>query len=203
MQTTVIGIAGGSGSGKSTLAQRVVEFAPADTVMLAFDSYYRDQRYVSKQDRQRVNYDHPNSLDVERFTQDLAALKAGSGIAAPVYDFATHTRSDEIHLVEAAPIVVVDGILLLVFEEICDLVDIKVFVDVPDEIRTARRVARDVAERGRTARYALEQIERTVRPMYGEFVGPSMDRADLVVDGTADVDTSAHAVLGVIGATVG
>jgi len=202
VQTTVIGIAGGSGSGKSTLAQRVVEFAPAATVMLAFDSYYRDQRDVSNQVRQKVNYDHPNSLDVERFTQDLASLKAGNTVAAPVYDFSAHTRSDDIHLIEPAPIVVVDGILLLVFEEICDLVDIKVFVDVSDEIRTARRVERDVAERGRTVDYAMAQIERTVRPMYGEFVGPSMERADVVIDGTSDATTSAQRVLGSIGASV-
>jgi len=163
--------------------------------MLPFDNYYRDQHHLSPIERERVNYDHPHSLDVDRFAADLAWLREGRQLAAPVYDFAAHTRSGDVHVVEPSPVVVVDGILLFVFDEICALLDLKVFVDVSDDVRTERRIARDVAERGRTRDFALRQIERNVRPMYGEFVQPSADRADVVVDGTADVRRSARLVL--------
>ena len=191
----VIGIAGGSGSGKSTLVRAVVDNAPVPCSTLAFDNYYRDQGHLPIDDRHKVNYDHPNALDVEQFTADLAALRSGRSLAAPVYDFATHTRSADVELLEPRPIVLVDGILLLVFDEICELLDIAVFVDVSDHLRTERRVVRDIAERGRTREYALAQIDRTVRPMYGEFVHPSIDRANLVIDGTADPVASAVRVI--------
>lgn len=191
----VIGIAGGSGSGKSTLVDAIVASASVPCATLPFDNYYRDLGHLSLAERQRVNFDHPNSLDIEQFTADLGALRAGAPVATPVYDFARHTRSRDVELLDPQPILLVDGILLLVFEEICTLLDVAVFVDVSEAERTRRRVARDVAERGRTHAYALAQIERTVRPMYGEFVHPSKDNADLVVDGTADPTASAARIL--------
>lgn len=195
MQPVVIGVAGGSGSGKSTLVDAIVAQAPVPCATLPFDNYYRDLAHLSLEARERINFDHPNSLDVEQFADDLAALKSGRSVATPVYDFAAHTRSADVVLLEPRPIVLVDGILLFVFPEICELLDLAVFVDVSDEVRTSRRVGRDVAERGRSEAYALAQIERTVRPMYGEFVHPSMDNADLFIDGTADPTVSAAQVL--------
>lgn len=195
MQPVVIGIAGGSGSGKTTLAHAVASSAPVPSARLAFDSYYRDQRDRTMEERTRVNYDHPNSLDVEQFVADLATLRSGRQLAAPVYDFASHTRSADVELIEPEPIVIVDGILLFVFPEVCELLDLRVFVDVDDVVRTERRLDRDVAERGRTREQALDQIERTVRPMYGEFVQPSIDQADVVVDGTVSPVDSAARVL--------
>lgn len=195
MQPVVIGIAGGSGSGKTTLVEAVVEAAPTRCARLAFDSYYRDQSHRTPAEREKTNYDHPNSLDVERFITDLATLRSGVPLLAPVYDFARHTRSADVEIIEPQPLVLVDGILLFVFDEICELLDLAVFVDVDDDTRTGRRVVRDVAERGRTREFALEQIERTVRPMYGEFVHPSIDNAHLVVDGTAPPGASALRVL--------
>ena len=195
MQPVVIGIAGGSGSGKTTLADAVAATAPVPSARLAFDSYYRDQRDRTMHERTRVNYDHPNSLDVEQFVADLAALRSGRQLAAPVYDFSSHTRSDDVELIEPRPMVIVDGILLFVFPEVCELLDLRVFVEVSDPLRTERRLARDVAERGRTREQALEQIERTVRPMYGEFVQPSIDQAHVVVDGTVPPTESANRVL--------
>ncbi|MGI9624906.1 MAG: uridine kinase [Acidimicrobiales bacterium] len=195
MQAVVIGIAGGSGSGKSTLVDSIVRASEAPCSTLSFDAYYRDQRDVAMADRCKVNYDHPNSLDVERFVADLARLKAGTQVPVPVYDFSNHTRSGDIQIVEPAPVVIVDGILLFVFEEVCELLDLRVFVDVDDRTRTERRVRRDIEERGRTREFAIEQIERTVQPMYGEFVHPSIDRAHTVIDGTADSAMSAANIL--------
>ncbi len=195
MQPVVVGIAGGSGSGKTTLARALAAALPTPVAHLAFDSYYRDQGQVEFSERARVNYDHPSSLDVERFIADLAALRAGSPIASPVYDFPTHTRSADVQIIEPEPVVVVDGILLLVFEEIVELLDVSVYVDVADTVRTSRRVQRDVLERGRTPAQALEQIERTVRPMFSAFVQPSRERATVVVDGTSDPHASARLLL--------
>ena len=195
MQPVVIGIAGGSGSGKTTLANAVATTAPVPSARLAFDSYYRDQRDRTMEERTRVNYDHPNSLDVDQFVADLATLRAGRQLAAPVYDFASHTRSTDVEVIEPQPMVIVDGILLFVFPEVCEMLDLRVFVDVSDSLRTQRRLARDVAERGRTREQALDQIDRTVRPMYGEFVQPSIDQADVVVDGTVPPADSASRVL--------
>ena len=195
MQPMVIGIAGGSGSGKTTLAQAVADTAPVQCARLAFDSYYRDQKHLTVVERQRVNYDHPNSLDVDQFVMDLAHLRQGRQLAAPVYDFSAHTRSDDVELIDPHPVVIVDGILLFVFPEVCELIDLRVFVDVSDAVRTSRRVERDVAERGRTETFALEQIDRTVRPMYGEFVAPSKDHAHVVIDGTAPPTESASRLL--------
>lgn len=203
VQPIVIGIAGGSGSGKSTLAAAIRAASPHPVASLGFDDYYRDQRSLTLEERRRVNYDHPNALDTDTFVADLAELRAGRSISAPIYDFAVHSRSDDVRPLEAAPVVIVDGILLFVFEEVCRLIDLRVFVDTPDEVRTARRVRRDVAERGRTETYALAQIERSVRPMYGEFVGPSADRAHLVVDGTALPRRSARLVLDQVGLASG
>lgn len=199
MRPVVIGIAGGSGSGKTTLAEAVAETANQPTATLPFDNYYRDQAGVPMHARTKVNYDHPNALDIEQFVADLAVLREGKPLAAPVYDFAQHTRSSDVRLVEPRPLVIVDGILLFVFDEVCALLDLKVFVDVSDALRTERRVERDIAERGRTRECALEQIDRTVRPMHGEFVQPSADRADLVIDGTSDPIASAQRVLGHVG----
>jgi uridine kinase len=203
VQPIVIGIAGGSGSGKSTLAAAVRAASPHPVASLGFDDYYRDQRHVAFAERERVNYDHPNALDIEAFTADLTELRAGRSVAAPIYDFAVHSRSTDVRLLDPHPIIVVDGILLFVFEEICRLIDLRVFVDTSDAVRTERRVGRDVAERGRTADYALAQIERTVRPMYGEFVGPSADRAHLVVDGTRSPQRSAQVILDRVGVALG
>lgn len=195
MHSMLLGIAGGSGSGKTTLARAVCDHCPEPTASLAFDSYYRDQGHRPHHERAQVNYDHPDSLDVERFIADLWSLRNGVGVAAPVYDFATHTRADDVQLVEPRPVVVVDGILLLVFPEVRELLDLSVFVSVDTALRIDRRVQRDVAERGRTAEQALEQISRTVQPMHDAFVEPTRTAADMVVDGTAPVEQGANAVL--------
>ena len=114
--------------------------------VLAFDAYYRDQGHLSPADRSLVNYDHPDSLDHERFAADVEALRAGRSIAAPVYDFSTHTRTDDVTFVEARSIVIVEGILLLSFEEIADHLDLAVYLDVPEDVRLERRIKRDIAE---------------------------------------------------------
>jgi len=185
--TTTVGISGGSGAGKTTLTRLLAsELGDENVSVLAFDSYYRDQRHLTLEERAAVNYDHPDALDHERFAADVARLRAGEAIEAPVYDFATHTRTDERRAVAAKPVVVIEGILLLTFPEVVESLDIAIFIDVPEAIRLERRVRRDVAERGRTAESAATQFAETVAPMHDAYVEPFRSRANMTV--TVDDD---------------
>ncbi len=177
----LIGICGGSGSGKTTLAQLVAQhFGHQYSTSFAFDSYYRDQAHLSAADRALVNFDHPDSLDVELFVEHLQTLRSGSEVAVPVYDFSTHSRTDDVHIIDPKPIVVVEGILLLAFPEIRECLDLTVYRDCPESVRFDRRLARDVAERGRTPASVTDQFAATVKPMHDLFVQPSMDVADMI-----------------------
>jgi len=171
--TRTCGISGGSGAGKTTLTRHLLaRLGPEQVSVLAFDAYYRDQGHLSPPDRALVNYDHPDSLDHERFAVDVATLRDGDAIARPVYDFATHTRTCEVEVVEPRPIVIVEGILLLSFPEIASALDLAVFIDVPESVRLERRLKRDIAERGREPDDVRRQFAATVAPMHDRYVEP-------------------------------
>lgn len=171
--STIIGVCGGSGSGKTTLARELArELGSSRTGILSFDSYYHDLAHLTTEQRATVNYDAPASLDVELLTDHLAALRRGVEIAVPIYDFATHTRSGDVDIIEATDYVVIEGILLFAFAEIRDLIDYRVYLDCPRDIRYQRRLVRDVNERGRTAHSVAEQWETTVAPMHDLHVEP-------------------------------
>ncbi len=186
MRSLVIGIAGGSGSGKSTLARSVAAASPVPVVTLDMDGYYRNFTHLSDEERRRVNWDHPDALDLELFAGHIGELAAGHRIDKPVYDFVRHLRACDAVPVDPAPVIIVDGILLLADARVRDLCDIKVFVDADADIRLMRRIRRDVRERGRPIDEILEQYETTVRPMHVEFVEPSKRYADLIVPHATD-----------------
>ena len=188
MSSIFLGVAGGSCSGKSTLVNCLKSQLEFNVSTLAFDSYYCDQGHLSIDERALVNYDHPDSLDVDLFIKNLRSMREGFTISSPIYDFATHTRSAERSMVSPTEVVLIDGILLLVFPDICNLLDISVFVSAPENVRLERRVVRDVAERGRTAEQARAQFLRTVQPMHDQFVEPSKKNADLIISGEANFD---------------
>ena len=194
MSSIFVGIAGGSCSGKTTLVKSVEEQLGFSVARLAFDSYYCDQGHLPLKERALVNYDHPDSLDVDLFIDDIRMLRRGFDISSPVYDFATHTRSEKITEISISEIILIDGILLLAFPEICDLLDLKIFVSAPKDIRLERRILRDVAERGRTAQQAHTQFLETVQPMHAQFVEPSKKNADLILDGVGDVKEMAQTI---------
>lgn len=178
----VIGIAGGSGSGKTTIARSVLESVGRDRVaFVPHDAYYRDQSHLSFEERIRINYDHPDSLENELLAEHLRALRSGATIRRPVYDFTTHTRTDRTVTVEPHPVIVVEGILVLAEAELRELFDLRIFVDADGDLRLLRRLRRDVLERGRTFESVLEQYEATVRPMHLRFVEPSKRYADIIV----------------------
>ena len=191
------GICGGSGAGKTTLAVQVIQRLGSDRVSaLAFDTYYRDLSHLSMEERMRVNYDHPDSLDNELFAEHLAELRAGRSVDVPEYDFSTHTRTGATIRVEARDVVVVEGILLFCFPGIHELLDHAIFIDVPEDIRLERRIRRDVAQRGRDADDVRRQFVEFVAPMHDRHVQPFRDRADRVVTVDEDLTAVAEEVVG-------
>ncbi|MBI2213152.1 MAG: uridine kinase [Acidobacteria bacterium] len=178
----IIGIAGGTGSGKTTIARRVYEQIGRNRIeWISHDSYYRNFAHLTLEDRHRVNYDHPDSLETSLMVEQLDRLLEGKTIEIPIYDFATHMRAVQTRRVDPKPVVIVEGILVLAEPEIRKRIDIKLFVDTPSDIRFLRRLRRDIESRGRTVESVIEQYLTTVRPMHEEFVEPSKRFADLII----------------------
>jgi uridine kinase len=176
-----IGIAGGSGSGKTTIAEAVVERLDGRVSLIQHDAYYRHQPHLSFEERTTVNYDHPSSLETELMISHLETLRGGAGIDRPVYDFARHLRAEETVRIDPAPVIIVEGILVLAEPGLRAELDLKIFVDTDPDVRLARRIDRDIEERGRSVDSVIDQYFATVRPMHVEFVAPSMRYADLVI----------------------
>jgi uridine kinase len=178
----VIAIAGGTGSGKTTVAQAILRRVGAEHIsFLAHDAYYRDASHLTLEERARLNFDHPDSLETELMIQHIQALKAWQAVEMPVYDFATHSRLAQTVRVEPQPIILVDGILIFYEVELRKLFDVKIFVDTDPDLRFIRRLRRDISERGRTAESVMQQYLETVRPMHMEFVEPSKRYADVII----------------------
>ena len=181
-KTMVVGIAGGTGSGKTTLSDLILDRVGRDRMAyLPHDAYYRERKDLPLEERAKINYDHPNSLETELLIQHIHQLKAGQSVAMPVYDFTNHNRKDEIVRVEPRPVILVEGILIFVEKELRNLFDMKIYVDTDADIRFIRRLTRDIEERGRTLQSVIEQYLNTVRPMHLEFVESSKRYADIIV----------------------
>lgn len=178
----IIGICGGTGSGKTTIARKIIEAVSRENVVLIEqDSYYRNLEDMPLDERRLANFDHPDSIDGEMLMNHIKRLKGGSSIEMPVYDFKTHTRRRETHHIEPKPVTIVEGILIFSEPRILNLLDVRVYVDTPDDIRFIRRLRRDIIERGRTVESVIAQYHATVRPMHFEFVEPSKRFADLII----------------------
>jgi uridine kinase len=178
----VIGIAGGSGSGKTTLANMVLDRVGRERIAyLPHDAYYKDLTALPPNQRMAVNFDHPDSLDTELLIQHIQQLKNYQPVDLPVYDFKTHTRTQQVIRIEPKPVIMVEGILIFADKALRELLDVKVFVDTDSDIRLIRRLERDILERGRTTEMVIRQYMATVRPMHLEFVEPSKRYADVIV----------------------
>lgn len=186
----VVGIAGGTGSGKSTLARRLARRIGEDRcAIVSQDNYYKDLANMSAGARARVNFDHPDSLDSALLVEHVAELRRGRAIMSPKYEFARHSRASGGIEVLPREVILVEGILVFVWPELVRLMDLRIFVDAPDDIRLLRRVRRDIADRGRDMDGVLAQYQETVRPMHDAFVRPSARGADLIVPGEGDNQT--------------
>lgn len=183
MKPIIIGIAGGTSSGKTTIAKKVFEETQkyGTVAMIKIDDYYKLTDHLSFAEREKINYDHPASYDVEYIVQNLVDLKNGKDVVKPIYDFVNHIRSKETEIVKASNVIIVEGILTLAIKEVEEMCDIKLFVDTPDDIRFIRRLKRDVKDRGRTVESVINQYLETVRPMHKTFVEPSKEKADLII----------------------
>lgn len=177
----IIGVVGGSGSGKTTVARAILEATDVEVAFIDQDAYYADLSHLSLDERRQVNFDHPDSVDNDLLVSQVEALARGESIDKPTYDFAAHTRATATRKIEPAPVVIIDGILLFTEARLRELCDIRIFVDVADDIRFIRRLQRDVAERGRTMDDVIRQYLTTVRPMHLEFVEPSKRYADIII----------------------
>ena len=182
MEVTVIGVAGGTGSGKSTLVKRLQEaFCNDDVATLCHDYYYKAHPELTYEERTKLNYDHPQAFDTDMLVEHIKALKNNTPINRPVYSFVEHNRTDESVPVKPSKVIIIDGILIFENKELRDLMDIKVFVDTDADLRLARRILRDVRERGRSMESVINQYTNTVKPMHEEFVEPSKKYADVII----------------------
>ena len=190
MKVKFLGITGGAASGKTTIAQHLLKNLNERISVLQFDRYYRDQGHLTAEHRALVNYDHPDSLDHELLVKHLDSLSEGTSIDAPIYDFVTHTRTQQTEKIEPKEFVIVDGILIMAFAEIMERLTFKIFIDTPDETRLKRRITRDMDERGRTEESVRKQFGASVLPMHKKFVEPFRDSTQLIIDGLEDPSKS-------------
>ena len=177
----VIGIAGGSGSGKTTITSQIVEQLGSDVTVITHDNYYRAQHELTLEERALVNYDHPDAYETSLLVEHLAALRRGEPVEVPVYDFSISDRTDQTTTVLPSRVIIVEGILIFVDEQLRDLMDVKVYVDADADVRILRRILRDVQERGRSLESVINQYLSTVKPMHELFVEPSKKFADIII----------------------
>ncbi|MDF3000907.1 MAG: uridine kinase [Bacillota bacterium] len=177
----VIGIAGGTGSGKTTMIKRIKKEFNNEITILSHDFYYKKCSHLPFEEREKLNYDHPDAFETDLMVEHLKELKEGRSVERPVYDFVIHNRRDETIEVEPAKVIIVEGILIFEHKELLDLLDIKVFIDTDADVRIIRRIMRDVRERGRSLDSVINQYLTTVKLMHEEFVEPSKKKADIII----------------------
>lgn len=178
----IIGIAGGSGSGKTTVVKSLTEKLKEKVVVIPQDSYYKDSSHLPLEERQQVNFDHPDSIDFDLLVEQLQQLKSGRTIEQPVYSYLTCSRSKtETVTVNPAEVIIIEGILIFTCAKLRKTMDIKLFVDADDDDRLMRVMARDIIERGKTVETVIERYTKTVKPMYLQFIEPSKRYADIII----------------------
>lgn len=178
----IIGINGGSGAGKTTVVRAIAERLKENVVVIPQDSYYKDSSALPMEERQQVNFDHPDSIDFELLCQQVKELREGKTIQQPVYSYITCSRSKtETVTVRPAEVIIVEGILVFSCKKLRNQMDIKIFVDADDDDRLMRIMARDILERGKTIETVMERYSKTVKPMYLQFIEPSKRYADIII----------------------
>lgn len=177
----VIGIAGGTGSGKTTITRKLLEKFGENVSVIRHDNYYKAHHDMTYEERSKLNYDHPDSLDTDLMIKDIKKLKEGKSVECPVYDFTIHDRSDETETINPTKVLIIEGILIFQDKRLCKEMDIKIFVDTDADVRILRRIIRDVKKRGRSLDSVVDQYLTTVKPMHEQFVEPSKKNADIII----------------------
>lgn len=180
----IIGIAGGSGSGKTTLVNSILKRVPYDQIsIITQDSYYKDSGHLPMEQRKELNFDHPDSIEWDLLLSDIQKLKNGQAIESPTYSYITCTRQEETIPIEPKKILLIEGILIFTCKQLCEEMDMRIYLEVDADHRLSRIIERDMESRGRTAQDVIERYYKTVRPMYEEFIRPSRRHADMLVVG--------------------
>ncbi len=180
-QVLVIGIAGGTGSGKTTITRKLCENFGPDVSVINHDNYYKAHHNMPYEERAKLNYDHPNAFDTDMLIEHLKQLRQGHSVVCPVYDYTVHDRSKDTIIIKPARVIIAEGILIFENRELCDQMDIKIYVDADADVRILRRIVRDVRDRGRSLDSVINQYLATVKPMHEQFVEPSKRNADIIV----------------------
>ena len=195
MKPIIIGMAGGTGSGKTYTVNRLLNsYSKNYIINIEQDSYYKDLSNIDYKDRTKKNFDHPDSIDIDLFQENLKQLSAGFDITVPIYDFLNHIRLDNCKVVSNAKIIIVEGIFALYYPQLRKLYDIKIFIEAPENVRFKRRLNRDVKERGRTIQSIKKQYIKTVLPMYKKFIEPSKKYADFVISGNDNIKNNLNII---------
>ncbi|EGQ2817062.1 uridine kinase [Staphylococcus pseudintermedius] len=182
MATTIIGIAGGSGSGKTSVTNKIMNNLEGHSVaLIEQDYYYKDQSYLTFEQRLKTNYDHPFAFDNDLLIQNLKSLQSGQSVEVPTYDYTNHTRSDKTIAFQPKDVIIVEGIFALENEELRNMMDVKIYVDTDADLRILRRLVRDTKERGRTMESVIDQYLTVVRPMHNQFIEPTKKFADIII----------------------
>ena len=178
----IIGIAGGTGSGKTTVVEQIIAELPKDEVcIISQDSYYKDTGHLAYDERVKINFDHPNSIDFDLMVSHLTELRHGNSFEQPVYSFVEHDRTRETITTHPKKVVIVEGILILTHPEIREMFDINVFVHADSDERLIRRLKRDMADRGRDLNEVLDRYQNTLKPMHQQFIEPTKEYADIII----------------------
>lgn len=204
MKPVIIAVAGGSASGKTTVTNEILEKLDVNSVLIIkHDDYYQDQSHLTLEERYLTNYDHPNSLDNDLLVKHLKQLINGQTVFKPTYDFVLHTRSDQKEVLQPKRVIILEGILILTDKRLRDLSDIKLFVELDDDLRFIRRLNRDILERGRTLDSVVNQYLKTVKPMYHQFVEPTKRYADVIIPNNLKHDVAVDIIVSKINTILG
>ncbi|HNY08398.1 MAG TPA: uridine kinase [Tenuifilaceae bacterium] len=195
----IVGIAGGTGSGKTTVVNRIIDLLPkGEVVVLPQDAYYRDSSHLPLEQRQEINFDHPDSIEFELLVEHVKLLKEGKAVEQPIYSYLTCTRAKETITIKPRHVVIIEGILIFTCPELRNLLDIKVFVDADADDRLSRVIARDIVERGRSVNKVLDRYEKTVKPMHLQFIEPSKRYADIIIPGGGENQVGIEVLISII-----
>ena len=194
-----VGIAGGTGSGKTTVVKKVMErFPNNEVIVMPQDSYYRDNGHIPLEERQKINFDHPSSVEFELLIDHLKKLRTGNSVEMPLYSYLSCLRSEETITIKPARVVLVEGILILTNSGLRDMLDIKVFVDADADDRLGRVIQRDIVERGRSVMMVLERYHDTVKPSHLQFIEPSKRYADIIIPGGGENQVGVEVLISII-----
>jgi len=204
MTPILIAVAGGSASGKTTVVEKIIKaLGTEDITIIKHDDYYKDLSNLTMEERYKVNYDHPNSLDNDLYFEQLSELMNGHEILKPTYDFVMHNRSNVTEVVKPTKIIITEGILTLEDERVRNLANIKIFVESDDDIRFIRRLIRDTQERGRSQESVINQYLNTVKPMYYSFIKPTKRYADIIIPNDLGHDVAVNCIVRMIKDMIG